>query len=252
MQDERYTYLLPLRGVLHAPDFAQAQLLPGFHPNQLQLQPQLGVGFEELPDGLTGRWMKQCEKVLIEHVYRNGAKEILFNRALKLYGDVGEIAFSFRQRCEEAARERRNQDALKVRVQFERRMTMLQDRVARQQRELTTERAELDARKREELLSGAEAVFNFLIGRRDLRTVSHGAQRRRQTQTAEMDVREAEQALAKLSEDLRELTSEYQAALSQINEKWMRAVGDVQEVPLAPKKSDIFADLVALAWVSVA
>lgn len=249
MQDERYTYLLPLHGVLHAPDFVQAKLLLGFHPNQLLLQPQAGVGFDELPDGLTGRWIKQCEKVLIEHVYRNGAKEILFNRALKLYGDVGESALSFRQRCEEAARERRNQDALKVRGQLERRMTLLQDRLAREQRELTTDRAELDARKREELLSGAESAFNFIIGRRDRRMVGIGAQRRRQTQSAEMDVRDTEQAIAKLNSDLQLLTGEYQAALSQINEKWMRAVGDVQEVPLAPKKSDIFADLVALAWV---
>jgi hypothetical protein len=63
-------------------------------------------------------------------------------------------------------------------------------------------------------------------------------------------VRDTEQAIAKLNSDLQLLTGEYQAALSQINEKWMRAVGDVQEVPLAPKKSDIFADLVALAWVA--
>jgi hypothetical protein len=29
----------------------------------------------------------------------------------------------------------------------------------------------------------------------------------------------------------------------------MRALSDVTEVPLAPKKSDIFVDVVALAWV---
>ena len=243
-------FLLPLAGVLHAPDFVQAKVLSGFHPNQLQLQPQTGFGFTELPDGLTGRWMKLCEKVLIEHVYRNGAKQLLFNRALKLYGEVGESALSFRQRCEEAARKKRNQDALKVRGQLERRMTALQDKLAREQRELTTDRAELDARKREELLGGAESAYNFIIGRRDRRMLGIGAARRRQTQSAEMDVRDTEQAIAKLNSDLQQLTGEYQAALSQINEKWMRAVGDVQELPLAPKKSDIFADLVAMAWVA--
>lgn len=29
----------------------------------------------------------------------------------------------------------------------------------------------------------------------------------------------------------------------------MRALGDVVEVPLVPKKSDIFVNLVAIAWV---
>ena len=137
-----------------------------------------------------------------------------------------------------------------MRGQFEKRMTALQDKLAREQRELTSDRTDLDAHKREELLGGVESAFNFIMGRRDRRMLGIGAARRRQTQSAEMDLRDTEQAIIKLNQDLQQLAREYQALLSQINEKWMRVVGDVAEVPLAPKKSDIFADLVALAWVA--
>jgi hypothetical protein len=63
-------------------------------------------------------------------------------------------------------------------------------------------------------------------------------------------VRESEEAIAKLNADLQALAQDYKAALGEVSEKWMRALGDVAEVPLAPKKSDIFADLLAVAWVS--
>jgi hypothetical protein len=251
-QDERYTFLLPLGSadVLHTPNFAQAQQLGNLNPAQLQLQPNAGVGFDGLPAGLTSRWMKQCEKALVEHIYRNGVKQILFNRTLKLYGAVDESALEFRQRCEAAAREKRNQEALKVRDKFERRMEALQGQLLRQHRELEGERLELSGRKREELLTNAESVLNFVLGRRDNRMMSWGAWKRRQTQAAAQDVQDTEQAIAKLNLDLQQVATEYQTALSQISEKWARVVSDVQDVPLAPKKSDIFADLVAVAWVA--
>ena len=251
IQDERYTYLLPLAGVLQSPDFTRAQSLPTFDPQSLKLEPAQQAHFEPLPAGLTGRWMKQAEKVLIEFVYRNGVKSIFFNRALKVYGDVGESGLVFRQRCEAAAGEKRNQDALKIRAQFEKRMVTLQNQLMRENRELESDRSELTARKREELLTNAESVLNFMLGRRSNRSVSWGANKRRQTQASEMEVHEGEQAIAKLNSDLQHVAGEYQAALSQISEKWMHAVSDVVEMPLAPKKGDIFADLVALAWVPV-
>jgi len=249
IQDERYTYLLPLAGVLQSPEFQRAQSLPTFDVQALHLEPAQHAQFEPLPAGLTGRWVKQAEKVLIEYIYRNGVKSIFFNRTLKVYGDVGESGLVFRQRCEVVAGEKRNQDALKVRAQFEKRMVALQNQLLREHRELESDQSELGARKREELLTNAESVVNFVLGRRSNRSVSWGANKRRQTQASEMDVREGQQAIAKLNSDLQHVAGEYQAALSQISEKWMRAVSDVVEMPLAPKKSDIFADLVALAWV---
>jgi hypothetical protein len=249
-QDERYTYLLPLNRVMAAPDFARAQQLPDFDIGSLAHKPVSGATFEPLPVGVNGRWMKQAERLLIEHVYRRGVKRIWFNRALKLYGQPGESQLEFRQRCEAAAREKRDVEALKLHAQFDRRMAALQDRVAREHRELEGDRAELSARKREELLSGIESVFNFIVGRRQSYAVAFGARRRSNTERAEQDVRESEEAIARLNVDLRTVAEEYRAALSAVSDKWMRTLADVQEIPLAPKKSDIFADLVALAWVS--
>jgi len=126
----------------------------------------------------------------------------------------------------------------------------VQDRVAREHRELESDRAELGGRKREELLGGIETLFNFIVGKRPMYGVAFGARRRREVEAAQQDVRESEAAIAQLNTDLQALAEDYKDALSEVSDKWMRALGDVAEVPLAPKKSDIYADLVAIAWVS--
>jgi hypothetical protein len=249
-QDERYTYLIPLDRIAHLPDFSQAPMLPRFDANKVAHEPEPGANFAPLPSGVNARWMKQVERSLVEHVYRHGVARIWFNRTLKIYGQPGESQLEFRQRCEEAAREKRDMEALKMHTQFDRRMAVLQDRIAREHRELSQDRVELGARKREELLAGVESVFNFLVGQRQSYAVAFGARRRREVESAEQDMRESEEAIARLNSDLQAIAEEYRAALSAISDKWMRAIGDVQEVPLAPKKSDIFADLVALAWAS--
>lgn len=248
-QDERYTYLVSLDRLMRTPDFAQAQPSSNFDVNSIEREPLPNATFEPLPSGINGRWMRQAERLLIEHVYRYGVQRIWFNRTLKLYGQPGESQLEFRQRCEQAAREKRDIEALKLRGQYERRMATVQNRIAREHRELTQDQAELGARKREELLAGVESVFNFIVGRRQSYAVAFGARRRRETESAQQDVRESEEAIRKLDADLQAIAEDYKAALSTLSDKWMRALADVQEIPLAPKKSDIFADLVALAWM---
>jgi hypothetical protein len=251
LNEERLTYLVALNHASALPDFEHAQVVLEFDPNQLKQEPIPGSNFAPLPLGLSARWMKQAEKLLVEHIYHHGTAQVWFNPSLKVYSRLDESQREFRERCEDAARVKRDAEAQKVRGQFERRMALLQDRLAREQRELSMDRAELDARKRGELLTKAESIFNFVAGRSKRgtgRSGSSGAIKRRQAQQAEEEVRESEDAIAKLNADLQQISAEYRATLDAINTKWMNALDDVQQVAIAPKKSNIFADVVILAW----
>ncbi len=249
--NQRYTYLLALNQLIATPDFTQAHTVSGFDVNALTRAPMPDARFEPLPPGLTNRWMKQAERALIEHIYRHAVVHVWFNRALRLHGRPDEDQRSFRQRCEHAAKQKRDAEATKIHNQFERRIATLQDRLAREQRELTMDRAELDARKREELLTNVESVFNFVIGRNKRstgRAVSWGAWKRRATLAAEEEVKESEDVIAKLTADLERVAAEYKSALEALNNQWMAALNDMSQAPISPRKSDIFVDLIALAW----
>jgi Helicase HerA, central domain len=249
ISDQRYTYLVPLDRNALAPDLGRAERVE-LETTLLSPTPEPGMAFDGVPPGITARWMKQADRQVVEHIYRFAIKRVLYNRPLRMYSQLDEPSIDFRQRLEAAAREKRDADALKLRAQFERRMKSLQDKLAREHRELSQDKTELGARKREELLAGVEAVFNFVIGKRSPHAVAFGAQRRRQVQVSQEDMRETERAIARLNADLESLADEYRAALNAVSDKWVRVLGDVQEVPLAPRKGDIFADLVALAWVA--
>jgi hypothetical protein len=49
---------------------------------------------------------------------------------------------------------------------------------------------------------------------------------------------------------MRALADEYKAALNDISDKWMRVLSTVDEMPLTPKKSDIFVDPLTIAWIA--
>ncbi|HQW34128.1 MAG TPA: DUF853 family protein [Thermoflexales bacterium] len=247
--NRRFAFVLPLSGLFGAPDFDAARVVPDFSPAQISTQPEAGIQFGALPQGLDSRWMKQAERALVEHVYRSAQTRVLFNATLKMYSLPDETTLDFRQRCEPVAKERRDVEALKIREKFERRMEMLQNKLAAEHQELKMDRADLNERKREELLTNVESVFNFVIGQRSRTSVARGASKNRMSKQAEWDVRESEQAIARLNTQLKELSDEYRVALSEISDKWVSALGDVTETPLLPRKADIYVDLVALAWV---
>jgi hypothetical protein len=250
LHHERYIYLLALnQSPAPIPDFSKAHRLNNLSLEDLETAPANHARFDPLPSGITARWLKQVERALVDYLYHHEVKTIWFNRTLKLYGRIGESRLAFRQRCEAAARQRRDAEAAKLHNQFDRRMKALQDKLAREHNELAADRAELSSRKREELLSGVETLFNLLVGRRPTYAIAFSARRRREVETAAQDVRESEAVIAKLNADLEALAEEYKTALGHLNEKWARALNDIEELPITPKKGNILVERLAIAWV---
>ncbi|MCW1969627.1 MAG: hypothetical protein KIH69_016065, partial [Anaerolineae bacterium] len=252
MYDERHTYLLSLDKLLRAPDYSRAQKLAHFDISELATEPMPNAAYAALPAGVSQKWLNQSERLLIEHIYRNVVASVWHNRSLKIYGQPNENKIEFRRRCEEIVQTRREVEVARLHQQYEQRMSILQDRLAREERELGMDRKELDARKREETLTNVESVFNFVLGRQKTsgRSVSVGALKRRQTEMAEMEVRESEETIEQINESLARLADEYHIALNGVNDKWMTVLNDMHESPLVPRKSDIFVDFIALAWVA--
>lgn len=249
--DERATLLLPLPRALTLPDFNHARALGSFQPADVSVELPDGAQFAPLPDGITTRWVKQAERLFVEHVYRSLSRPIYRNATLKMYGQLDEAMGDFRGRCEAAARDRRDDDAFKVRERFDRRYAQVQARIAREQRELSGDRTEFDARRREETFASVESVFNFFVGRRPgaAHDIASGATTNRMTKQADYGVRESEAAVEELTAQGEAVLVEYRAALDALNTRWAQAINDIQEIRIMPRKSDIFIDIMAVAWV---
>ncbi len=191
----------------------------------------------------------QWAQALDEHLYRTVRQSIWHNPALRLYGQVDESRRDFRRRCEQEARARRDEEAAQARAAVSRQMTRLQERLRREQRELTEDQADLEAHKREELLSYGESALNLLTGRRPSYMISNVSRKRRLTQEAEADVNESLEAIADMEEQLEALAAQWEEQATAINDRWAATLDQIEPLQVAPRRSDVVIDFCGLAWV---
>ena len=88
-----------------------------------------------------------------------------------------------------------------------------------------------------------------LLGRRRSASVSSTLTKRRMTSTARADVEESEAEIARLNEQIALLQKEMEDDALAIRTKWADIADQIETYQIAPRRSDIQIDLVALAWL---
>jgi hypothetical protein len=218
----------------------------------LEGQPEPDALFGPVPSQLnTAAELKSFSRDFGDYLYREQALNLYYNPTLKLYGQPGESERDFKARAQQLAREQRDEEVEKLRQKYRSKLDRLQDRLAREQRELEEDRAEYEARKREELLSAGETVVSMLgiFGRRRPTTaISRAATKRRLTSTAKADIEESEAEIARLQAEIEDMRRDMEEEAQAISDRWNSAVEQIETYAVKPSRSDVRVDLVALAW----
>jgi hypothetical protein len=204
----------------------------------------------EVPDALdSSRELRGLEKDFSDYLYRNFTYPLLHSPSLKIYAEPGEDERSFKIRLQQAARERRDAEVDALAGKLEKKIQRIETRLRREQQELSEDEAEYDARKREELLSAGESIFNMFFGRRRSSTLlSSASRRRRMTSTAKQDILESHQEIEELEEQIAELQDELQDQTDEITARWADTVDDIETFHVKPRRVDVDVFIVALAW----
>lgn len=217
--------------------------------------PRAAVFSGGLPSALSSaRALAQLERDLADHLYRNQAFTLLHNPTLKLFARPGENERDFRARCQQAGREERDRAVDEVRGKYEVKLQRLTERKEKEQEELAEDKAQLQGRVGEEILSGLDSVAGMfgLFGsrrRKSLSGLSRAATKRRMTAQAKADIEESEAGIKRLDAQLEVIKSDMEAEMASATDEWTKAAEDIQEVKVAPRKSDIDVRLVTLAWM---
>lgn len=221
----------------------------------LATEPPVGAMFAGgIPSSLSAsRALTRLQTDLADYLYRTQAFTLLNNPTLKLFAKPGENERDFRARCQQVAREQRDQAVDDVRAKYETKLQRLSDQKAKEEQELASDKAQLQGRVSEEILTGLDTVAGMfgLFGtrrRNSLSGVSRVASKQRMQARARADVQESEEAIKKMEADLADLKSQMEAEMSATTDVWAKAADDVKEVRVAPRKSDVDVHLVALAW----
>ncbi|HEX7620657.1 MAG TPA: hypothetical protein VF359_05605, partial [Anaerolineales bacterium] len=181
-------------------------------------------------------------------VYRTSKITVRSNQELGLYATPDVPQADFVKACADAAREAREAAIVKATAALDRKIAALNEKLNREQRELEQDKTELEQRKREELVSGAETVFS-LLGGRSSRRISAAMSKHRMTQQSKGDVTESVDSIAEFQQQLAQLEQTRQQALDEAGSKWGEVVNNITEIPVLPKKTDIYVNLFGVAWL---
>lgn len=192
--------------------------------------------------------MTALQKDFTDWVYRSTFVKARANQTLKVFAGPDISQAEFMKACAEAAREARDAEIEKKTATIDRQIKTLEDKLTREERELEMDRDELAGRKREEgsnlLEIGAGALG---IGRK--RSITSQFSKNRLTSKAKAEVTESIDAIEKYKQQIADLEKSRQAMLVELNDKWGQVVGNISEVTVAPKKSDVFVTLFGVAWM---
>ncbi len=195
-----------------------------------------------------GKILAALQRDFTDWVFRSSKVVVRSNAALGLFATPDVTQADFMKSCSEAARTAREAAMQKATATLDRQIATLNEKMNREQRELEQDKSELEQRKREELVSGAETVFSLLGGKRS-RSISAAMSKHRMTAQSKDDVTESVDAIAEYTKQLAQLTQTRQQVLDEAGSKWGDVVNQITEIPVLPKKTDIYVSLFGVAWV---
>ena len=206
--------------------------------------------FGEVPREIsTVRKFKALKKDYSDYLYHDMRLPLLYNPKLKLYSQPDESGRSFKIRVAQAAREKRDAEVDKLRKRYATKLNRLRKRLQREQDELAEDQAEYDARKQEEMVTGAETVLGIfgIFGRK--KSLSSAMTKRRMTARAKADVEESVEEIARLQAEIDEMESELKAQAEEIARQWEEIQEDIETYEVKPRRTDVDVNLAALAWL---
>jgi hypothetical protein len=194
---------------------------------------------------------REARSKLISEVMRTSGLVVHFCPDLKLYSDGGETLKEFEDRCSEQLEKKKDEAIDKIRVRYEKRIDRIQDKIG--QKKLDKERHERDAsaRKREEVLSGAETVLSWVVGRRSMRGLSTASRKRRMSRTSEERAKKAVQSIKDYEEELKQLKRELEEEIDEVEDRYDDAIEEIRPIEVKVKKKDITIEAFGLFWIPV-
>jgi hypothetical protein len=246
------SYLLPLSERVSLVTWKDASSVP-VNPRGLENKPEQGAAFvSELPEGMSSaRAIGTLGQDFVDHLYRNEVFLLGYNATLKLFAKPGESDRDFSVRCQQTAREARDAEVDKLRAKYEQKIQQVEQRIAREQADLARDKAAYSDRARRETMADLSSVASALglFGRRGgIGRLSSIGTRRRTSATAKASVKESEDAIARMEQDIEKLKAEMEDDARAVTERWAKTVDDIQQVKVLPKRTDIDVQMVALAW----
>jgi hypothetical protein len=228
---------------------------PDFAVEDLEEDAEGGARFED-PGGAASRKKiaDSWNKDLATWIYRERTLDLLRSASAGEVSKPGESEADFRSRIQQAAREKRDGVAEKLREKYAPRLAALQERLRRAQQAVEREKQESVQAGVQTAISVGATVLGALFGRKAISATTLGrattaARTAGRTMKQAGDVGRAKETVEAVQQQIQDLDGELQSELAASEAAADPATEKLETVSLRPKKSDITVRRVALVWI---
>jgi len=253
-EEIKKTLIGHLNGGLSGPDWDQAEKL-SYELEELSTVPEKietnnDTFFAAIPEKAnSSKEINKIAKDFTNWLYRNMELELRKHKKLNIFQRPNENVRDFTIRLQQAARERRDEEVDKLNDKHSKQIDRLRNKLRKLERELSSDEAEYEARKREEMLGIGGTVIGVLMGRRPTSAGTTISRRRRMSTKAKMDLEETKEDIDELKKDIDDLEKELKEATSEISARWENVDEEIIIETIKPRSTDIQLQLMALGWM---
>ena len=192
-------------------------------------------------------------KSLKGDLYRTEALTLWSCKDPKAQSGHRESEADFRARLAQLDREERDLDAEKLKASYDTKFRRLQERIRKAEARVEKEREQYGQSKMQAAISVGATLLGALLGRKAVSksslgkatTALRGASR---ASREKEDIGRAEDTLEALREELAALEAQFGSEAEELRAPADPAAFELKEVVVAPRKSDLNVERVALAW----
>lgn len=236
---------LDRRGVVRWDEFSYA----GPSLDKMDMSPLASSRFSTINPPLNdAKLMTALQKDFTDWVFRNSEVTARANTKLKVFAGPEVTAAEFMKQCAETARAACDAEIEKKTSVIERKIRSIEDKLGREKSELREDEAELQNRNIESYANLAELGAS-LFGLARKKSVTTQFSKHRLAQSAKAQVQESQENIVRLSDELENLERERDLLANEINKRWGDMVANFDEVPVKPKKTDIYVNIFGVAWM---
>jgi hypothetical protein len=223
-------------------------------PPDLENQPEAGAAFAELPGELSrAKRYSELATALKEHLYRNRKLSVWRCAALKQTSTPGESEAQFRVRLGQLAREERDAKVEKLRQKYAPKIASLQERERKAEMKAEKEKDQAKQQTLSAVVSAGSAILNALFSRKwtsttNITRAASAAKAGSRVFRERGDISDAEEDIEAIQAKRAELEAEIAAETKKVQDGLQPDTLALEELQIAPKKSEINVSGVTLVW----
>jgi len=223
-------------------------------PADLEKVPQTDALFENLPTSAIqianyNNWNRD----FVSWLYGTQSLELMNSSSIKIISSPGETEKDFRIRLQQLAREKRDEQTEVLRKKFSGKDAVLKERLRKAEQTEEKQQDQAKRAKAQTAISFGSMLLGAFSGRRvSQSTISRASSAMRSASRSieeGKDVSRVGDTIETIKQQISDLQVEFEAEVSNLNQKLDPLTEPLDKLVIKPKKSDILIQLLSLIWV---